>query len=203
MENRRAVEMDVLREIGSIGAGNATTSLSVLLKTKLSMEIPQVNYLEMGELVSLIGGPDKLIINVKSNITGDILGSVLFIMEQKSAKHLLKKLMQNQPEEAEEIQGIGLSVVQEIANIVISTYLSSLESFTGLKTRPGTPEMCVDMAGAVLSTSAFGVVEDIEGSVMMIGSEFVANEIDMKGYVVLVANQDAYDVLFQKLNINL
>lgn len=41
---------DALTELGNIGAGNATTSLSVLLSSKLSMSAPTVNYMILTNL---------------------------------------------------------------------------------------------------------------------------------------------------------
>ena len=35
--------MDVLKEIGNIGAGNATTALASMLQQKLDMKVPKVD----------------------------------------------------------------------------------------------------------------------------------------------------------------
>lgn len=40
---------DALTELGNIGAGNATTSLSVLLSSKLSMSAPTVKLYDFNE----------------------------------------------------------------------------------------------------------------------------------------------------------
>ena len=36
------MQFDVLREIGNIGAGNATTALSTMLNIKVDMSVPNV-----------------------------------------------------------------------------------------------------------------------------------------------------------------
>ena len=37
---------DVLKELGNIGAGNATTALAQMLQTKVDMKVPQVRLLD-------------------------------------------------------------------------------------------------------------------------------------------------------------
>ena len=41
---------DVLRELGNIGAGNATTALAQMLQCKVDMSVPKVGLLEFKEV---------------------------------------------------------------------------------------------------------------------------------------------------------
>lgn len=41
---------DVLKELGNIGAGNATTALAQLMQTKVDMSVPRVQLLEFKDL---------------------------------------------------------------------------------------------------------------------------------------------------------
>lgn len=56
--------MDVLKEIGNIGAGNAMTALSQMLQCKVDMQVPQVRLLEFQEVGSLMGGEEQLMVGV-------------------------------------------------------------------------------------------------------------------------------------------
>ena len=40
LEELNTVQYDVLKEIGNIGAGNATTALAKMLNTKVDMRVP-------------------------------------------------------------------------------------------------------------------------------------------------------------------
>ena len=42
--------VDVLRELGNIGAGNAMTALAQLLNCKVDMQVPQVRLLEFKDV---------------------------------------------------------------------------------------------------------------------------------------------------------
>lgn len=45
-----AFELDVLREVGNIGAGNAVTALSTLLNKPVDMAVPKVSLLPFEEV---------------------------------------------------------------------------------------------------------------------------------------------------------
>ena len=59
---------DALTELGNIGAGNATTSLSVLLSSKLSMSAPTVKLYDFNELENALGGPETSVVGVLSRL---------------------------------------------------------------------------------------------------------------------------------------
>ena len=61
---------DALTELGNIGAGNATTSLSVLLSSKLSMSAPTVKLYDFNELENALGGPETSVVGVLSRLHG-------------------------------------------------------------------------------------------------------------------------------------
>ena len=87
---------DVLREIGNIGAGNAMTALSQMLQCKVDMQVPQVKLMEFQEVGAMMGGEEQLMIGVYLAIEGDITGSIMFLVKQDSAKHLVNKLILKQ-----------------------------------------------------------------------------------------------------------
>ena len=97
--------LDVLKEIGNIGAGNAMTALSQMLNCKVDMKVPQVKLLDFNEVGALMGGEEQVMIGVFLGVEGDITGSMMFLVEQNSAKHLLHKILGDmvQPEGFSEI----------------------------------------------------------------------------------------------------
>ena len=57
LEHLNDVQLDVLKEIGNIGAGNAATSLAGLLNEQVHMTLPNVRIVDVNEAVTLLGGP--------------------------------------------------------------------------------------------------------------------------------------------------
>lgn len=127
---------DVLREIGNIGAGNAMTALSQMLQCKVDMQVPQVRLLEFSEVGAMMGGEEQLMIGVYLAVEGDITGSIMFLVKQESAKHLVNKLMMGMASEGTEFNEMELSAMREVSNIITGAYLNSLSTLTNLKIFP-------------------------------------------------------------------
>ena len=200
MEHMDDMELDVLRELGTIGAGNATTSLSVLLDSKLSMKIPKVSFMSFDDFVESIGGAENVIAGVMSNITGGIDGFILFAMDMRDAHRLVNRLQGEELSNVELFDDMDLSAVKEIGNILISSYLSSIETLTGIHIRPSTPMLSIDMAGAILSFPA--IVNSREhDDVLQIESQFEGEDLSIEGHIMMIADTESYMIIRQKLGI--
>ena len=52
-----SMEIDTLREIGSIGTGNAASALSTMLDREIRITLPEVRIMGYNEAIEWIGGP--------------------------------------------------------------------------------------------------------------------------------------------------
>lgn len=189
---------DVLKEIGNIGAGNATTALAQLLNCKVEMKVPQVNLLDFAEVGDLIGGAEQIMAGIYSGVEGDIKGSIMFLLKRKSARNLVAKLM-GITFESEEFTEMEESALKEIGNIITGSYLNALSALTNFKIYPTVPSLCVDMAGAILSVPAieFGAVGD---RILLIQTQF-SDELELDGYFIMVPDLESYDKILTSLGI--
>lgn len=193
--------MDVLKELGNIGAGNAMTALSQMLGCKVDMRVPQIKLLEFKEVGALMGGEEQLMVGVFLGVEGDITGSMMFLVEKSSAKHLINKLMMGMAPESDDFTEMELSAMKEVGNIITGAYLNSLSMITNLKIYPTPPELAVDMAGAILSVPAieFGTVGD---NILLIQSQFF-DEVEIDGYFILIPDLDSYAKILGSLGMPL
>lgn len=192
--------LDVLKEIGNIGAGNATTALAQMLQRKVDMKVPQAALLEFRHLGEAIGGEETIMAGVYMAVEGDIRGSMMFLLEKESARHLVDHMLGGVGDpNAESFSEMEISVLQEIGNIMTGAYLNSLSDLTGLKIFPSTPELAVDMAGAILSVPAieFGVIGD---KILMIQTQFT-DDMDIGGFFILVPDLDSYHKIMESLGM--
>lgn len=190
---------DVLKEIGNIGAGNAMTALSQMLQCKVDMKVPQVKLLEFSEVGALMGGEEQIMVGVLLGVEGDITGSMMFLVEQRSAKHLINKIMMGMATEGDTFTEMELSAMQEVGNIITGAYLNSLSMLTNLCIIPTPPALTVDMAGAILSVPAieFGVFGD---NILLIQSQFF-DEVEIDGYFILIPDMDSYSKILSSLGM--
>ena len=191
--------LDVLKEIGNIGAGNAMTALSQMLQCKVDMQVPQVKLLDFAEVGEIMGGEEQIMVGVFLGVEGDITGSMMFLVEQASAKHLINKIMMGMAPEGDEFTEMELSAMKEVGNIITGAYLNSLSSLTKLKIFPTPPQLTVDMACAILSVPAiyFGTMGD---KILLIQSQFY-DEVEIDGYFILIPDLDSYSKILTSLGI--
>ncbi len=199
LDNVNEMYMDVLREIGNIGAGNATTAISQMLGARLNMEVPKVQLMEASELGGAICDEEETVVGIFLEVLDDINGSMMFLMTMESAHIIVNKLMMRDPDYNEPFDEMDLSALKEIGNIIASSYLTALSSLTNMKIQPSVPYIAVDMAAAILSVPAiqFGQFGD---NALFIATEF-GDDKEMQGYFILMPEQDSYEKILRALGI--
>lgn len=193
------VYMDVLREIGNIGAGNATTALSQMVNCKIDMEVPRVRILSFNELSNIFGGPEKPVIGVLFKLSMDMDGMMLFLLDIKSAKSLVNMLMQGMSQ-GEELTDMDISTLQEVGNIISGAYVYSLSEMTNMTIWTSVPYLARDMAGAVLSVPAIEVAKTADEAVI-IETVFKDGDNDINGFFILIPEQKSFDDMIEKLGV--
>ena len=193
--------MDVLKEIGNIGAGNATTAISQMLGARLDMQVPNVQLMEASELGGAICDEEETVVGIFLEVMNDISGSMMFLMTMESAHVMVNKLMMRDPDYREPFTEMDLSALKEIGNIIAASYLSALSSLTNLTILPSVPYISVDMAAAILSVPAimFGQYGD---NALFIETEF-GDDKEMQGYFILMPEQDSYGKILSALGITI
>ena len=196
LDNLNQEFYDVLREIGNIGAGNATTALAQMLGCKVDMAVPQVRLLEFSEVGTIMGGEEQIMAGIYLMVEGDITGSILFLLNKESARKLIAKLM-GMETVGEELSEMEQSALKEIGNIITASYLNSLSMLTQLVIYPSVPALSIDMAGAILSVPAieFGTMGD---KLLLIQTQFFEG---LDGYFILVPDLDSYDKILGALGM--
>ncbi len=191
--------VDVLKEIGNIGAGNAMTALSQMLQCKVDMKVPQVKLLAFQDVGTMVGSEEQLMAGVFLGVEGDITGSIMFLIELNAAKSLVKKIMMGYESGVPTFDEMEMSALQEVSNIITGAYLNSLSMLTNLKIYPTPPSISIDMAGAILSVPAieFGILGD---KILLIQSQFY-DEVEIDGYFVLIPDMDSYKKILSSLGI--
>lgn len=195
------MQFDVLREIGNIGAGNATTALSQMINSKIDMKVPKVDLLEFKELSDIVGGAENLVVGILFTLEGQIDGMMMFMMDMEASRHLVKSLVgEAYGTDSGEFSEMELSALNEIGNIIAGAYLSSLSTLTNLLITSSVPYMAIDMSGAILSVPAieFGKIGD---RALLIETEFGDEIRQVNGYFILIPTIDSYAAILSSLGL--
>ena len=197
LENMSTTYFDVLKELGNIGAGNATTALASMLQCKVDMKVPQVRVLDFKDVGALLGGEEQEMAGVYLAVEGDITGSILFLVKKDVAHHLVKKLMGDMA--SDEFGEMERSALKEISNIITGSYLNALSAMTNLVIYPSVPDLAIDMAGAILSVPAieFGIMGD---KILLIQSQ-ISDDIEIDGFFIMIPDMESYEKILKSLGI--
>lgn len=200
------MHLDVLKEIGNIGAAHAATSLSELLQRKIDMHVPKVALVSFDDMFELAGGSENVVVGIFLRIEGDLSGSMFFVLPIDSANRFIRRLIgdaQFDFSTPESIGEIGISAMQELGNILSGSYLSALSDFTGLKIYPTVPSLSVDMVGAIVS---FGLIEvsHYSDEVIVIDTKILEedeNDKSVDGHFFLLPDPPSYITIFKSLGV--
>lgn len=197
--------LDILREVGNIGAGNAATSLSKLLNRKIDMEIPSVRLVSFDEMMEIAGGSEQVVVSVFLRIEGEAPGSMFFVLPPDRADHIVHQMTGDNTNSFQELpySEMALSAINELGNILCGSYLSALSDFTQLHLQPSVPSVSVDMIGAVLS---FGLLEVSQVSdYAIIVDTSISNgsayDDDIQGHFFLLPDPDSFPTIFKALGV--
>ncbi|WP_207892452.1 chemotaxis protein CheC [Paenibacillus pinisoli] len=194
--------MDVLKEVGNIGAGNAATALSKLLNKPVDMAVPKVSLLPFEEVAERVGGAEQIVLAVFLRVEGEAPGNMFFIIEEQSAKRMLNQLLSMNHQEEVGYSEMELSALCEIGNILAGSYLSSLADFTQLPMVPSVPAIAHDMAGAILS---YGLMQygEMGDSALLIETTFLEDRQSLEGHFFLIPDPESFNKIFKALGVDL
>ncbi|GLB59326.1 chemotaxis protein CheC [Cytobacillus sp. NCCP-133] len=204
-KNISSLHLDILKEIGNIGAGHAATALSTLLNKKIDMTVPDVRVVSFDEMMDMAGGSDNVVAGVFLRIEGDAPGSMFFVLPLKQAENFIRALPGSIVFNALETpyNELALSALQELGNILSGSYLSSLSDFTNLSLFPSVPMLNIDMAGAIIGT---GLLEVSQASDFAIVIDTALNEEgqsgdSVNGHFFLLPDPDSFQIIFKSLGV--
>ncbi len=199
--------LDVLREIANIGAGNATTALATMVDRRIDMSVPKAELVPFSEFCNLLNGVEKCVIGILVDMSGDLNGFMLMILELKDAYSLVHYVLRDNAEPPEVIEPstfseLEISTLEEMANIIVGSYLSALSSLSGLTITPSIPDLIMDMAGAILSVAAVEYSK-IGESVLFLETVIEDESTAISGHFFLIPDLDSYIKLMGSLGVTL
>lgn len=192
--------LEVLKEIGNIGMGNAATSLAVMLNHKVEMKMPEVSIVPFSRITDILNGPESIVMGALVEMSGDLHGSILLVQELEDASKLISMAM-----DAPYVNGkaaftdMELSVITEVSNILVGSYLSAISTLTGLNIRATVPAITIDMAGAIMSVLAIEYSK-VGDAVLFLETSFGGVD-SLKGHFFLIPDLNSYNVMLKSLGM--
>lgn len=199
-EHLTEMQLDALREVGSIGAGHAATALSQLVGQRVDLSVPALQLVPIGEVPTIFGGPETLVAAVYNRLLGDLGGSLLMAAPRNSSLALVD-LLRNRP--VGTTKSFGLTeqgLITHIASILASAYLAAIARLADLNLLPAPPSFALDMAGAILEavTLEVGMKAD---SALLVVTRFFENESPIDVHLFFMPDPESLEVLLGRLGV--
>ncbi|MCI8525580.1 MAG: chemotaxis protein CheC [Oscillospiraceae bacterium] len=196
-----SMEIDTLREIGSIGTGNAATALSQMLGREVNITLPQVRIMGYNEAIDWIGGPEAITAGVLVKMSGEISGIMLSVQPLEFANLVLESILGLSAKDYSELESMETSALVEVGNIMISTFINALAGLSGLTVDLTVPAFTIDMQGAILAVpmAEFGSQSDY---IMTIGGDFICDNKQVPCRLLLSPDIRSLNFLLRKLGVD-
>ncbi|MCQ4726596.1 chemotaxis protein CheC [Anaerotignum faecicola] len=200
-EDMDSFELDVLREIGSIGTGNAATALSSVLSQKIEMSLPEVKIMDYNKAIKEMGGAERIVCGELVAFSGEINGIMLYMQDMDLINVVLEKLLNGRRiNDYMELNELDTSALIEIGNIIISSYINAISTLTGISVHLSVPAICTNMLGAIVSVpmAEYGYESD---KIMTIGGNFKCNGKEVYSRLLMLPDMKSLDFLMKKLGV--
>jgi len=192
--------IDVLKEIGNIGTGNAISALAMMIGKRIDMKVPTVKMIDIKEVPDILGGADIPIVGILLNLEGDLEGFILFVLSQSSAHVLVNMLFGKNLNGYEEFGDMEKSALSEVGNILAGAYLTALSKLTNLTMIQSVPQLAEDMAGAILSFPAIQFGETGE-TALYIETEIFESDNTIIADFFLIPTIESYKKMLKALGV--
>ena len=198
------VQKDMFQEIANIGAGHATSALSMMLDCEVDQDLPDVELVELASMQERMGGAERPVVTVVTSVTGDVSGYLLAIMDPPQAERIIRMVRNGEMDplpEGKAFSDIDESALCEVMNIMGSSYLMAIAQMTGLSMTPSSPHTAMDMLGAALSIAL--VQAGMEGDYILYFKSVLKakGKSDFKTDLLLAPDNKSYKLLLSSLGM--
>ena len=196
-----SLELDTLREIGSMGSGNAATALSEMLQREVHITLPEVRIMEYNEAIEWIGGPEAITAGVLVKMGGQMNGIMLSCQPIEFVNIVLESVMGMNVTDFNQLTEMENSCLVEVGNIMISSFINALSGLSGMDITLTVPALTVDMQGAILAVpmAEYGGQSDY---LMTIGSNFICDNKQVPCRLLMSPDIRSLNALLRKLGVS-
>jgi chemotaxis protein CheC len=182
--NLSEMELDVLNELGNMGAGHAATSLSILFDREVEMSVPKIRIVEIK--------------NIYSELTNDVVAGVLIALdalEEDKSGYLYIMLPENSSRQIafnffgteKPDDEMYASTIMEIGNILSSSFCDALADFMDIVLLPSPPSFAIDNPTAIVDSVVSQMAKSSEH--MIIFGTSLRTDSNIEIYLSLLPEQ--------------
>ncbi len=195
------LQLDVLREVGTISSARAATALSEILNCKVEISFPEVRLIPLEDLNEVLHNPEEIYFVLDIALERELEGRLFFLLLPEQAKLLGEELLRRKIKEPFLRDELFCSSLKEIANILAGSYMSALFDFVGLTVKYSIPSLGMDMVSALMDFFFIYMAQESE-EVILVDTRFKVKDRNLKGFFLFFLSWDSLKKLIEKLGVN-
>ena len=188
---------DALKEVGNIGIGQATTSLSQMVNKRVDISLPDLKLIPLVEVPQLVTA-EAPVVGIVLELKDDAKGYLLLLLSHDSAK-LLIKLILGDVQEEEAFDEMEQSVLMELGNILTGTYVSALSNLLGISLGLSPPLQTYDIAEAIVNQIVIFMSQDVD-DVLLLNTEFSVDDEKIDGKILVFTDAESLKLILDSIN---
>lgn len=181
-------QLDFLREMINVGAGNAAVAFSQMLQCMVDIKIPEIYFFPASQLPPFLKDPARPFAGVSMNMVGDVKGKLFYLVLDEQKERLVEIVQNAAPGWNEGGIAVDFSVLEEIGNILAGVFLVSIHDFCRLNIYHTVPELRIDMIQAVLDESIASTTIGTS-QIILIGNEFVIKGENISTFFLIIPDR--------------
>jgi chemotaxis protein CheC len=195
-KDEQGIDLDFLTELGSIGAGHAATALSDVLQQPVSIELPKIHIMQAHLIPNFYDKHDVPTMAVYLQLSETYGCDILLMLELEEAKKIAA--MMTFASSIEELDPtMETSAINELANILIGSFLTAISDFIGATILPSVPQSIVDTFDAIIDS--FLIKQSmVSENAMVFETRFKRQGEDAKCMLMIFPSQELNELLTQR-----
>jgi chemotaxis protein CheC len=194
------MQIDVLKEIGNIGSGNACTALAMLLNTFVDMSVPSIRFLDFESVKEFLGGADSEVLGIRIGVKEDLTGMMFHIVKKSFAERIINTFYPKELNTLKDLNDMDLSVLSEMGNITSGAYANALASLSNMKVDIMSPEYHVNTIEEILAIPLKEYAE-VGDKILVIDEQFIMGDEKLTSHMLLILDGASLQKLFERLGI--
>lgn len=195
------MHLDVLTEVGNIGSGNAAAALAAMMNTKVEIKVPVTSLVDFHVIGSMLGGDDTPAIGIRLDISGDLNGMILHVLQPDFASKLVNTYYPTKISTLDDLSDMDQSVVGEMGNITSAAYVNALAAMTDLFINISPPALQRGSINEILRASEADMPK-LGQQLLFIDERLHIGDSQIDSSLLLMLDIDSLKTLFERLQIS-
>jgi len=184
-----ALQLDALKELSTIGMGNAINTFAGLIGSKVSLKLSAMELASVEEVSSIFGEKNVLVTGIYLRMRGDINGTSLLMLPRESAVSLAGILNERRkPSASGVLTELDRSSLGELGSMLTAAYLNAVTEMLHLHVELSVPAVVFNNAGDIIGFVLPKSDDNIRYSIIA-QIQFVSSDKPIDGEFLFLLNE--------------